>query len=90
MNICAVLIYPVKTSRGVKAGAGVISQPRWVVAGRVFAAWQRAAWRAGERRETPASAAAASDVNLCDGEGNIDSRMVLSGLNDRPYVCKID
>lgn len=32
----------------------------------------------------------ASRVNLCDGEGNVDSRMVLSGLNDRPYVCKID
>lgn len=90
MNICAVLIYPVKISRGVKAGAGVISQSRLLVAGSVFAAWQRAAWCSGERRETPASAAGASDVNLCDGEGNIDSRMVLSGLNDRPYVCKID
>lgn len=44
---------------------------------------------AGVRGQTPASAAGASDVNLGDGEGNIDSRMVLSALNDRPYVCKI-
>lgn len=44
---------------------------------------------AGVRGQSPASAAGALDVNLGDGEGNIDSRMVLSALNDRPYVCKI-
>jgi len=43
------LIYPAKISRGVKAEAGVVSPSRWVVAGSVFAAWQRAAWRWGER-----------------------------------------
>lgn len=55
-----------------------------------MAAWQGAAPCRGEGRGTPASAAAASDVNLGDGEGNIDSRTACSGLNDRPYVCGID
>lgn len=88
MNICAMLIYLAKISRGVKAGAGAISQARWAGAGTclLHGKEQRGA---GVRGQTPASAAGASDVNLGDGEGNIDSRMVLSALNDRPYVCKI-